>query len=218
MGASMPDLRPALTGASEQDASVAALLLHGRWQTPQYMVEVAGRIGAPDVAYVAPPAPGGTWYPETFLAPYEANRRSLEASLARLETEVRALEARGWSRDRIALIGFSQGACLAAEYVWRNPGRWASVMIFTGGLVGPEGHAWPVGGDLAGTPVLLSNGDEDPFVPWSRTVETADRFRAAGASVDLRLYPGREHLVNDEEVAIARTMLAGTAALARPKY
>lgn len=208
MGASMPDLRPAITGASEQDASVAAILLHGRWQTPDYMIEVAGRIAAPDVAYLAPPAPGGTWYPETFLAPYEANRRALEGSLARIDAEVGGLLQRGWSRDRIALLGFSQGACLAAEYVWRHPGRWAGLAIFTGALVAPETEPTWRGGDLMGTPVMVSNGDADPWVPWPNSEATAERFRAAGAAVEVQLHPGREHLVNDEEAASARVMLA----------
>ena len=33
-------------------------------------------------------------------------------------------------------------------------------------------------------------------------------LQAAGAAVRTELYPGREHLVNDEEVRIARDMLA----------
>jgi predicted esterase len=211
----MPDLSPAIAGASEQDASVAAILLHGRWQTPQYMIEVAGRIAAPDVAYVAPPAPGGTWYPETFLAPYETNRHALEASLARVHGEVGALLQRGWSRDRIALIGFSQGACLAAEYVWRHPGRWAGLAIFTGSLVAPQDDPSWAGGDLAGTPVIVSNGDADPWVPWDASQATAARFTAAGAAVEVQLHPGREHLVNDAEAAAAHAMLAAAVVRAR---
>lgn len=215
MGAQAPDLPPALAGASEKDASVAAILLHGRWQTPQYMLEVAGRIAAPDVAYVAPPAPGGTWYPSTFLSPYEENRAALEASLARVDAEVGALRARGWPRERIAFLGFSQGACLAAEYVWRHPGRWAGLAVFTGSLIAPATEPAYRGGDLAGTPVIVSNGDNDPWVPVGHSDRTAERFAAAGAKVLSQVHPGREHLVNDEEVAAARAMLAEAAAQPR---
>ena len=214
MGASSPELRPAVAGASEQDASVAAILLHGRWQTPQYMIEVAGRIGAAEVTYVAPPAPGGTWYPSTFRAPYEENRRQLEASLGMVDAEVGALRARGWPRERIAFLGFSQGACLAAEYVWRNPGRWAGLAVFTGSLIAPPGEPAYEAGDLAGTPVLVSNGDNDPWVAVGYSERTAARFAAAGAAVQVQVHPGREHLVNDEEVAAARAILAAAAAQA----
>jgi predicted esterase len=172
------------------------------------MIEVAGRIAAADVAYVAPPAPGGTWYPQRFLAPYEENRVHLEASLARVDAEVAALRARGWAPERIAFVGFSQGACLAAEYVWRNPCRWAGLAVLTGALVAPPGEPVYPGGDLLGTPVLVSNGDDDPWVPWSKSKETAARFRAAGAAVTLQRHPDREHLVNDAEAAAVRALLA----------
>lgn len=207
-----PTMAPVVAGASEADASVAAILLHGRAQTPQYMLEIAGRIAASDVTYIAPAAPGGSWYPSTFLAPYEDNRAALEASLARVDAEVGALRARGWPRERIAFLGFSQGACLAAEYVWRHPGRWAGLAIFTGSLVAPTGEPVCPAGDLAGTPVLVSNGDKDPWIAVEHSDRTAAWFQGAGAVVQTQVHPGREHLVNDEEVAAARAMLARAAA------
>jgi predicted esterase len=201
-------------GAEDRSAALAAILLHGRWESPAHMTEIAGRIAAPDVAYFALPAPGATWYPESFLAPEAVNRDRLEESLGRVDSLVGWLEARGWSRDRIVLIGYSQGACLACEYVYRHPGRWAGLIGFTGGLIGPPGTAWRAEGDLAGAPVLLTNGDTDPFVPWSRIEETAAVFRARHADVEVRRYPGREHMVSDDECAAAHAMLARAAATA----
>jgi predicted esterase len=201
-------------GAEEPSAALAAILLHGRWESPAHMTEIAGRIAAPDVAYFALPAPGATWYPESFLAPEEVNREKLEDSLGLVDALVRSLEARGWSRERIVLIGYSQGACLACEYVYRNPGPWAGLIAFTGGLVGPPGTTWATDDDLSGLPVLLSNGDADPWVPWERVQETAAVFRAEKAEVEVRLYPGREHLVSDDECVAARAILARAAAQA----
>jgi len=205
------DLGAVTYGAEEEAATLAAILLHGRWESPAHMTEIAGRIAATDVSYFALPAPGSTWYPESFLAPVEANRAELEDSLHRVDQLVRDLQARGWGRDRILLIGYSQGACLASEYVWRNPDRWAGLVAFTGGLIGPPGTEWPPKGDLQGTPVLLTSGDADPFVPWSRVEETAAAFRAAGADVQTRVYPGREHLVSDDECALAAALIGKAA-------
>ena len=200
-------MRTHVFGADDTAANVAVVLLHGRDQTPEYMAEVAGRIAAPGARYHAPASPGGSWYPESFLAPYAVNRAGLEAALGAVDAEVQALEAGGWARDRIAFVGFSQGACVASEYAYRNPARWAGLVAFTGGLVGPAGHVWAPAGDLEATPVLLTNGDQDPWVPWWRAVETAERFRQANAEVDLQLFPGREHIVSDEECALARALL-----------
>ena len=194
-------------GAEEGEALLVAVLLHGRYESPGHMKEISRRLAAPGVRYVALQAPGSQWYPKSFLAPVESNQPQLDWALDRVEHEVRALEARGWPRRRIALIGYSQGACLACEYVWRHPARWACLLAYTGGLIGPPGADWPTAGDLERTPVLLTNGDHDPWVPWPRVEETARRFEAANAEVTLKLYPGRDHEVLDDEIALGRAVL-----------
>ena len=194
-------------GGDPGGAPLSAVLIHGRHRTPEEMVGLAKRIGLPDVAWRALRAPGGSWYPDSFLAPLDVNLPQLERTLARVEQEVQALEALGVPRRRIALVGFSQGACVACEYVRRHPRRWGGLIAFTGGLFGPAGSAWEGPHLLDETPVLLSNSDRDEFVPWTRTQETAAVFRRMGADVTLELYRGRDHVVGDEEIAEARTIL-----------
>jgi predicted esterase len=208
MGYSLLESPSAPFGAEERDARLAAILLHGRLESPGHMMEIGRRLGVEEVYYSALKAPGSQWYPLSFLEPREANQPRLDKSLNRVDYEVRMLEARGWTRDRIALIGYSQGAVLASEYAYRHPGRWAAVLAFTGGLAGPPGAVWaPPAGGFQGTPMLFTNGDADPFVPWARVEETARLFEAAGADIDLRLYPGRPHEVLDDEIAAGRAIL-----------
>ena len=114
----------------------------------------------------------------------------------------------GIARGRIAIAGFSQGACLASEFVARHPSRYAGLVAFTGGLIGPPGADLRHQGTLEGTPILLSSGDPDPHVPWTRVEETAEQFTAMGAAVTLRRYPKRPHTVLPEEMAQARSLLA----------
>jgi phospholipase/carboxylesterase len=201
----------ALYGAATEGAPLGAVLLHGRDRTPSEMIGLAERIGLPQLAWRAPEAPGGSWYPEGFMAPAEANRRDLDLALDRVEQEVRSLERAGLPRRRIALIGFSQGAVLACEYVRRNPMRWGALIAFTGGLPGPAGTTWAGPVALDATPVLLSAGDEDALVPWARVEETAAAFTRLGAAVTLRRYPGGEHVVDDDEIREARAILAAAA-------
>lgn len=198
-------------GAAPAGASLAVVLMHGRDHAPADMIAVAERIALPQAAWLALEAPGGSWYPGRFMEPIAANQPHFDAALDRIDRQVRALEALGLPRSRIALMGFSQGACVACEYVRRHPGRWGALIAFTGGLPGPPGSAWADDGDLDGTPVLLSNGDHDDWVPWSRVEETAAVFRAMGADVTLRLYPGRAHEVSDDEIREARTILQACA-------
>jgi hypothetical protein len=42
-----------------------------------------------------------------------------------------------------------------------------------------------------------------------RTQESVEVFRHLGANVTERVYPGREHEVGDDEVALARELLIG---------
>jgi predicted esterase len=194
-------------GTDPAGAPLSAVMLHGRDRRPQEMIGLAERIGLPQIAWRALKAPGGSWYPGSFLAPIEDNQPQLDRSLARVEAEVRALEALGVARRRIVLVGFSQGACVACEYVRRQARRWGGLIAFTGGLFGPEGSVWDGPDRLVGSPVLLSNSDHDDWVPWPRTEETAAVFQRMGADVTLRLYPGRDHLVGDDEIDRAATLL-----------
>ena len=199
-------------GADPGDAPLSAVLIHGRDRTAAEMIGLAEQVDLPEIAWRALQAPGGSWYPGSFLAPLPVNRPRLEATLTRVEKEVQALEAVGVARRRIALVGFSQGACVACEYLRRHAGRWAALIAWTGGLFGPEGSTWDAPGSLEGTPALISNSDIDGWVPWPRSEATADAFRRMGAEVDLKLYPGREHIVSGDEIAEARAIL--TRALA----
>jgi predicted esterase len=203
-------------GGDPGSAPLSAVLIHGRHRTAEEMVGLAERIGLPQIAWRALRAPGGSWYPGSFLEPLSINRPRLEQTLARVEREVQALEALGVARRRIAFVGFSQGACVACEYVRRQAQRLGGLIAFTGGLFGPEGTAWEAPNPLDGTPILLSNSDVDEFVPWSRTEATADVFRRMGAEVTLKLYPGRDHVVGDQEIGEARGILRRALAGLQP--
>jgi phospholipase/carboxylesterase len=198
-------------GAAPDGAPLGVVLLLARDRTAGEMIGLAERIALPHLSWRAPAAASGSWYPHSFMAPSEANQRDLDLALERVEQEVRGLEQAGLPRRRIALIGFSQGACVACEYVRLHPARWGALIAFTGGLPGPAGTAWAAPAPLDGTPVLLSAGDQDALVPWTRVEETAAAFARMGAAVSLRRYRGGAHVVEDDEIRQARTILNAAA-------
>ncbi len=153
-------------------------------------------------------AAGNTWYPQSFLAPLEANQPHLDSALGKLESIVADLLARGVESERVALLGFSQGACLTCEFTARNPRRYGAVMALTGGLIGPTGTPSNYPGSLAGTPVFLGTSDPDPHVPFARVKETEGVFSRMGATVELRRYPGMPHTINEDELGACRALLA----------
>ncbi len=202
--------QPVLTAGPPPDgARAAAVLVHGRGASAHDILGLAAEIDLTDVAWLAPQAAGGSWYPLSFLAPLEDNQPGLDSGLAALDRLVGELAGAGLGAERLALIGFSQGACLTAEYAARRPRRYGAVAALTGGLVGPPGTPREYGGSLAGTPVFLGAADPDPHVPWPRVVETARVLAGMGAVVELRRYPGLPHAINEDQIGAVRRLLAG---------
>jgi phospholipase/carboxylesterase len=196
-------------GKDLKDAAGVVILLHGRGASAQDILSLSDLLSDNDeLAWLAPQTVGSTWYPNSFLAPREENEPKLSAALKAVEDAVALAEAAGFSKDKIAIGGFSQGACLSTEFVATHPARWAGLIAFTGGLIGPLGSNVSKTGDLLGTPALLASGDPDPHVPWVRVEESAAVLTGMGAEVVLRRYPGRPHTVGADEIAAARALLA----------
>ena len=199
-------------GRDLSDAGAAGILVHGRGGSAEGMIGLAAAIDGQDVAWLAPQAESGAWYPHSFLAAIESNEPWLSASLDLLDRLVERCGASGIPPERVALAGFSQGACLSAEYAARNPQRYGGLILLSGGLIGPPGTPREYPSSLAGTPVLLGCSDVDPHIPVERVHETARVMRAMGAEVDERIYPGLGHTVVDDEIAAARRIVEGIAA------
>jgi phospholipase/carboxylesterase len=195
-------------GSALHQASGALILTHGRGASAADILALGAALAPPQFALLAPEAAHHTWYPFSFLAPRSQNEPFLESALARLEAALtRALEA-GIPFERIAFCGFSQGACLATEFVGRHPRRYAALIAYTGGLIGPLDEPITLTGDLAGTPILLSSGDPDPHVPWQRVQQSADLLTGIGGAVTTRRHPNRPHTVLPQELADGRKLLA----------
>jgi phospholipase/carboxylesterase len=191
-------------GAPLNEARQAMILLHGRGGSAEEMFSLAEALGGPEFAYLAPEAANHTWYPFSFLAPLEQNQPFLSSALNRVESIVQLVAAAGIPADRLVVSGFSQGACLATEFVARHPRRYAGLIAFTGGLIGPLESDLTHPGDLAGTPAFFGSGDPDPHVPWRRVRESAEVLRQMGANVAAHRYPGMPHTVASDEIESAR--------------
>jgi phospholipase/carboxylesterase len=194
-------------GAPLASAKGAIVLLHGRGASAEDILSLGESLQQPELALVAPQAAGHTWYPNSFLAPRETNEPYLSSALAKIAATVADIEAAGIQRDRIVIAGFSQGACLSTEFVASNPARYAALIAFTGGLIGPLDIDLHQEGQLAGTPALLLSGDPDPHVPWQRVEDSARELTRMGAIVEAIRYPGRPHTVSMPEVEHARKLL-----------
>lgn len=194
-------------GPPPRAARRTLLCLHGRGASAADILRLAAELRLDDVACLAPQAAGRTWYPYTFLAPLEQNEPWLGSALGVVSSVLDRLAAEGVTPDRVALMGFSQGACLSLEYVARHARRYAAVIGLSGGLIGPPGTPRQYAGSLDGTPVFIGCSDVDAHIPLERVQETADVLHHMGAAVDERIYPGMGHTVNRDEIDAVRAIL-----------
>lgn len=194
-------------GVPLADAEAAVLLLHGRGGSADGMLDLARAIAIDGMAWLAPQAAGGSWYPHSFLAPIESNEPWLSSALWLLDRLLARVGEAGLSPERVALIGFSQGACLSAEFAARRARPYGGLVLLSGGLIGPPGTPRDYGGSLAGTPAFLGCSDVDPHIPVERVHETARVISQMGADVDERIYPGLGHTVIEDEIEAARTIV-----------
>lgn len=185
----------------------SVIFLHGRGATAEDILGIADELQFSDLACLAPQAARQTWYPNSFLAPISNNEPWLSSALELVGSIVEKLGHAGVPTTRVVILGFSQGACLATEFVARNPKRYGGLVAFTGGLIGPMGGLPAHSGNLEGTPCFLGAGDPDPHVPWERVNESASLLRSMGAEVTLRRYPGLGHTINRDEIEEAKRIL-----------
>lgn len=197
-----------VVGQPLTSAKAAIILVHGRGASADDILSLAEEFDHPEFAYLAPEAAGNTWYPYSFLAPVAQNQPWLDSALNFVGKVVERAVAAGVPRNKVALVGFSQGACLATEFVARNASRYGGLVAFTGGLIGPPGTTFNYPGDLQGTPCFFGAGDPDPYVPWERVRESASVFSALGGAVNLQRYPGMAHTINRDEIAQANQLLS----------
>ncbi|GAA4411119.1 dienelactone hydrolase family protein [Nibrella viscosa] len=198
-------------GKPLEKANKVMIMVHGRGGSAPDILSLAEHIQDPAFAFVAPQANQNTWYPYSFLRPMEENEPYLSSALQVL-TSVRARMQSDYNfkAPQIYWLGFSQGACLMLEFVVRNAMPYGGVFGLSGGLIGPEGTSRLYEGSFESAPVFLGCSDIDPHIPKQRVLESEGVFRQMEANVTAKLYPNYPHSINEDELKIVNTLIAGS--------
>ncbi|QPC81508.1 alpha/beta fold hydrolase [Phototrophicus methaneseepsis] len=200
------------TGVPIDEAKAAMVLIHGRGAGPHDMISLLGHINGPGYAYKVPGAANSTWYPNRFIVPRQQNEPYLSSALQKVDDVVAELVEQGIPTEKIMLLGFSQGACLAVEYAARHPHRYGGVVALSGGLIGADDELDDYDGQLAGTPIYLGCDDADFHIPQQRVHDSAAILSDMGADVTKQLFHGLGHTINNVELAVVRQMMQNLTA------
>lgn len=196
-----------VAGTDLSQARGAMVMLHGRGATAESILTLVPALGVADFAYLAPQAGGNSWWPQSFLAPIPLNEPGISSAMRAVEDVLARIEAAGVPADRTVLLGFSQGACLAAEFAARHARRYGGVASLSGGLIGPDGTPRDYPGSLNTTPVFLGCSDVDSHIPAERVRQSAEVLERLGGEVTMRLYPGMGHTIIEDELQAVRAMM-----------
>ena len=184
---------------------MAGVLVHGRDQDAGVMLDVVQRLKLDDVAYLLPVAAERSWYPRRYFDPVSENEPHLTWAIEACEAALAAIQAEGIPDQRIVLGGFSQGACVVAELLARQPRPIAGAAVLTGSLLGRPAERTPA--PLDGLRMFFASSRYDEWIAPADARATAEAFERAGAMVRFETYDDREHHINDRAVAGLRALL-----------
>jgi len=180
----------------------AVILLHGRGATAQGILQLAESL--PEAKFYAPQAASRTWYPHSFMKPREINQPHLDSALDKIDSIVDQVSQEIVS-NKIVVAGFSQGACLSAEYAAKNPGDVGGVISFSGGLIGEQIQKFD--GQFNGR-VFLGCAENDPHIPKTRVNQTEKVFKNLEADVEKYIFEGSNHGIDHFEIKKASELIS----------
>jgi predicted esterase len=199
-------------GAPLEAATAVVVLIHGRGATAQSILQLAPNLVedldiADNVAFLAPQATNNTWYPHRFIAPIEQNEPWLSSALGMIDQIVDSVAKAGLEPKALMVAGFSQGACLSLEYAARGSRPIGAVAGFSGALIGPPDAERAPLVDVKNLPVFIGSGTVDDHVSPELVRESGRLFEQSGANVDVRIYEGMTHTINEDEITVVRGMI-----------
>ena len=188
---------------SSEDADGDGLLptliaLHGYGANAQDLLGLSPYLAGRRLLMICPQAPlqiepnfhGFNWH--AFSGPDgRGSPEVVEAANAMVSEFVDfALEAYPVSRERVALLGFSQGGGMAYRAGFHEPQRYAGLAALSTSLpddVFAEGEA--PGEAVRALPLLVQHGASDASIGVERGRASRDRLAALGLEPDYREYP-----------------------------
>lgn len=187
-------------------AEKAIILLHGRGADAYDIITLADQFCDETFYIAAPQATNNAWYPYSFLSPESMNEPWLSSAVGTVKRLIDAICIH-LPAEKIYIMGFSQGACLALEATAQNALEYAGVAAFTGGLIGEKISTGKYKGNFEGTKVFIGNSDKDPHVPLKRSEESKNIMEILGAEVTLSIYPGMPHTIIQDEIDTVKELM-----------
>lgn len=186
-------------GKPLSQASRALILLHGRGGSSEDILTLSDHFCDNSFYIAAPQASKNSWYPYSFLKEESLNEPQLSTSIEFLKNLIEII-VRKIPQEKVFVMGFSQGACMALEVTSRHATKYGGIVAFTGGLIGQTVNKTKYQGNFQKTKVFISDGDEDPHVPAERCRESKEIMSQLNADVTLMIDKRSSHTITTKEI------------------
>lgn len=220
---------PSVLPTAGQAVQQAVIFLHGYGADGNDLIDLAPMLAdaLPGTAFYSPDAPqpcemgpfGRQWFslsqydpemlrrnPATLAPAYAQMLDGTRAAAPDLSAFIDSVAAtHGLGRDRVALVGFSQGTMMALHVALRTAPSVAAVVGFSGALIGAESLEAE---KVSEPPVLLIHGDADQIVPIAAMGMASRALEDAGVEVNTLTCAGLEHGIDREGLELAAGFLA----------
>ena len=195
-------------------ASLLVVLCHGVGANGRDLIDLATpwAQALPEVAFVAPDGPqpcdmaphGRQWFSLQDRTPALLEAGARRATPALDATVAAELARLGLADDRVALVGFSQGAMMVLHAGLRRTPPPLAILAYSGALLDSPA----LGSELSGRPpVLLVHGRDDQVVPFARGPAAEAALRRVGVPVTSDWRPGVGHWVDDAGISAGALFL-----------
>ncbi|MBL9052138.1 MAG: alpha/beta fold hydrolase [Tabrizicola sp.] len=213
----MRELRFGRKGASKGQATGMVVFLHGYGADGADLLGLAEVLAPhlPGITFLAPDAPelcrgagfGYQWFPIPRMD--GSSQAEAEAGLDAASVDLNAfLDARladdGLTPDRLALVGFSQGAMMSMHVAPRRSQEVAGIVAISGRLLRPEALTADA---RVKPPVLLVHGDQDPVVPFESMSQAGDALVQAGFPTFGHVMKGAGHTIAPDGLGVTLQFL-----------
>lgn len=220
---------PSVLPTAGQAVQQAVIFLHGYGADGNDLIDLAPMLAdaLPGTAFYSPDAPqpcemgpfGRQWFslsqydpemlrrnPATLAPAYAQMLDGTRAAAPDLSAFIDSVAAtHGLGRDRVALVGFSQGTMMALHVALRTAPSVAAVVGFSGALIGVESLEAE---KVSEPPVLLIHGDADQIVPIAAMGMASRALEDVGVEVNTLTCAGLEHGIDREGLELAAGFLA----------
>lgn len=186
------------------EKSPLLIVLHGRGDSMKPFLDFRSELGIPEMNMLLINGHRrlGDGFAWCGLNPTEAN--GLAKSRHLLGQTLDELVAMGWNERRIFLLGFSEGALTALDFVLQEPRSLGGVISVSGCVHFPK----RLSRSLKGIPPLLfTHGWLDEVLLHEDTQRQALVLKARGAEVDFHSFPKGHEIDSGEELALIRSWI-----------